>query len=209
MKTKRKILTLLLAATCSLNVFAQKGMNGVGINIPVGVYEGFVYLGIGAKYQYNLSDYLRIEPSVEYIPIYSKKTVGNVNDYDHPVFKAFLNGHMYLLSPRPARPYILAGAGFSMWEYAMISQHQSESMTGQVGNTSYTSRTYTSECFTYNIGFGYDFRLSHSIALQIEAMAFSSATDNANDGYGYYDYRDCNHSGKFSFLGRVGFVYTF
>lgn len=205
MKTKKMFLTLLLAATCSLNVLAQKGMQGLGINIPVGVYDGLTYLGIGAKYQYNLSDYLRIEPSVEYIPIYSKKTVGNAKDFDHPVFKAFMNGHVFILSPRPARPYFLAGAGFSIWEYAKVSQNQSYSMTGQVVNTTYTSRTETSESFTYNIGFGYDFRLSHSIALQIEAMAFSSVGDNAIDGFN----KDYDHSGKFSFLGRVGLVYTF
>lgn len=202
---KKLLCTLLLAFVCTGSMFAQKGMNGVGLNVPVGVYDGFVYLGIGAKYQYNISDYFRIEPSVEYIPVCSKKTVSNVKDYDHPSIKAFLNGHIFLLASRPARPYILLGAGFGIWEYANISESYAyNTTTGKVSGPYYSESEWTSESFTYNLGLGYDFRFSYKFALQVEATAFSSIVDNGHNAYKDYD-----HSGKFSFLGRVGLVYTF
>ena len=35
---KKLLCTLLLAFVCTGSMFAQKGMNGVGLNVPVGVY---------------------------------------------------------------------------------------------------------------------------------------------------------------------------
>lgn len=188
---KKVMMTLLMIAAFSVNGFAQKGMNGIGINVPVGVYDGFTFFGIGAKYQYNISDYFRIEPSFEYFPLHSKKKVGNIDNYDYVSLKAFLNGNIFLMSPRPARPYILAGAGFSMWNYSRIL-------------TDY-SLSESSECFAYNVGVGYDIRLSHSFAMQIEATAFSSVGDNAIKDSD----EDYVHSNKFLFMGRIGFTYTF
>ena len=96
MKTKKVILTLLMAMAFSLNGVAQKGMNGIGINIPVGTGDGFTWVGIGVKYQYNISDYFRIEPSFEYSPVYSKKDyLGVVDDYNYIKMNAFLNGHIF------------------------------------------------------------------------------------------------------------------
>ena len=187
---KKVMMTLLVVAAFSMNGFAQKGMNGIGINVPVGVYDGYKFLGIGVKYQYNISDYFRIEPSFEYFPLYSKKKVGSVDCYDNVNLKAFLNGHIFLMSPHPARPYILAGAGFAMWKY-----------NGRYSKGS----SQTSECFAYNVGVGYDIRLSHSFAMQIEATAFSSVGDNAIKNSD----EDYVHSNKFLFMGRIGCTYTF
>ena len=101
---------MLMATAFYQNGVAQKGMNGIGINIPVGVGNGFTWLGVGVKYQYNISDYFRIEPSFEFNPIYSKKDyLGKVDDYDYIKMNAFLNGHIFLMAPRPIRPYVLFG----------------------------------------------------------------------------------------------------
>ena len=202
---KKVFLTLLFATAFSLCGFAQKGMNGLGLNIPIGFYDDCSFFGFGVKYQYNISDNFRIEPSFEYFPLYSKKEVESEDSYDYVNLKAFLNGHIFLMSPRPARPYILVGAGFSMWNYAGINSNQGVDMMGNlVGTPVYDSHSETSECFAYNVGVGYDLRLSHSFAMQIEATGFSSMGDNAMKRYKDYD-----HSNKFSFMGRVGFTYTF
>ena len=205
MKTKKVILTLLMAMAFSLNGVAQKGMNGIGINIPVGTGDGFTWVGVGVKYQYNISDYFRIEPSFEYSPVYSKKDyLGVVDDYNYIKMNAFLNGHIFLMAPRPIRPYVLLGAGFTQWGcadiisniYASNSFYQSE----------YSVYDDTEECFSYHAGLGCDFRLTHNIAMQIEATAFSSA---AGSGTAKSAIVDHNHNGKWYFVGRLGFAYTF
>ena len=190
---KKVMMTLLLVAAFGVNSFAQKGMNGIGINVPAGVYDGFKFLGIGVKYQYNISNYFRIEPSFEYSPIYSKKDYKGMDDYDYVNMKAFLNGHLFLMSPRPVRPYVLLGAGFTQWGCAprIVS-----------------GRKDTEECFAYNAGLGCDFRLSHRIGMQIEATAFSSARGNGTTAKKYTEYNK-DHYGKWCFLGRIGFTYTF
>lgn len=201
---KKVFLTLLFATAFCMSGFAQKGMNGFGLNVPVGFYDGYSFFGVGVKYQYNISDYFRIEPSFEYFPLYSKKKVEGVDGYDHINLKAFLNGHIFLKSPSPARPYILVGAGFSMWSYNRIYSYYINDQTGNVVAYSNGGRSETSECFAYNVGVGYDIRLSHGLAMQIEATGYSSVGDNAMSGIKNYD-----HSNKFLFMGRIGFTYTF
>ena len=84
---KRFITVLLIAAMCSASALAQKGMSGVGVNIPLSTGDGGTALGIGVKYYYNVSDYFRLEPSAEYMVI----TPGGDEEYDIPLFKGFLN----------------------------------------------------------------------------------------------------------------------
>ena len=64
---KKNVFILLVAVLCSLNVMAQKGMNGVGINIPFAMGQGTTSFGVGVKYHYNISNYFRIEPSAAYM----------------------------------------------------------------------------------------------------------------------------------------------
>ena len=190
---KKLLCTLLLAFVCTGSMFAQKGMNGIGINIPVGVYDGYTYLGIGTKYQYNFSDYFRGEISFEYFPIYSNKYVYGVFDYDHINYKAFLNANIFLMSSRPARPYIIAGAGLSVWGCADVT-------------SSHSLQDDSDECFSFNVGLGYDFRLSYSVSMKMEATAFN---DLIGTGTAHSSYVDHDHEGKWSFLGRVGLTYNF
>ena len=93
------------------------------------------------------------------------------------------------MSPHPARPYILAGAGFAKWKYI---------------NRYYKGVPDYSKCFAYNVGVGYDIRLSQNFAMQIEATAFSSVGDDTGSLL-----KDFDHSNKFLFMGRIGCTYTF
>ena len=179
---KRIITVLLIAALCGANAWAQKGMHGLGVDIPVSIGRGTTALGIGAKYYYNFSNYYRLELSAELLPIHSKEK----KEYDYPMFKAFLNNHFFLLSPRPSRPYIIAGLGFVNLRYRVPNY----------------SREYTEACFNCDIGFGYDLRISHSFSIQLEAMGMDCLANTDPD-------RGEGHKGKWTFLGRVGLTYNF
>ena len=208
---KKIVLLLLMVVGGISNGFAQKGMNGVGVNIPVGIGGGFLSVGAGVKYQYNFSNYFRIEPSFEYFPIYTKKDYKGIDDYDYAQLKAFLNGHIFLMAPRPARPYVLVGAGFTQFSCSTIDNNtlvavNQNGKTTSVGTTYYDSWSNTEECFTYNIGIGYDIRLSHQFSMQIEGTAFSALGGSGTSKSATVAHE---HSGKWSFMGRIGFTYNF
>ena len=185
---KRMITVLLIAALCGANAWAQKGMHGLGVNIPLSTGQGTTALGIGAKYYYNISNYFRLEPSAEFLPIHSG---GNKDIYDYPLFKAFLNGHIFLASPRPSRPYIIAGLGYVNYKQAIRRNY-----------TIYYNYEYD-DGFNCNIGLGYDFRISHSFSIQLEAMGMNCLANSDPPQFGR------GHKGNWTFLGQVGLTYNF
>lgn len=205
---KKNFLALLLAATCYTSVSAQKGMSGLGVNVPFAVGSTSVgasnriskhsytttSLGIGVKYYYNISNYFRIEPSAEYMAFHS----GGDKEYDYPMLKAFLNGHVFFASPRPARPYLIVGMG-----YVYYRQHV------KVYNNTFVYGSYEDDGFCYNLGLGLDIRLSHSLSMQVEATGMSClvcSNDLQNDS-GYYN--DRIHNGRWTFIAHVGLAYNF
>ena len=172
------LLLLVMAAVFGGKVSAQKGMNGIGISVPVGHFSeravsghiaimGGWYAGIGIKYFYNLTNYFRIEPSVEYswsAPSYSLNSTLNLN--------------WFLNAPKPLRPYLIAGAGFLTeryeYEYPLGERHHKSG-------------------WGMNYGLGVDYRLSHTLSMQLEATATGIIT---GDCYG-------------AFVGRWGLTINF
>ena len=183
---KKLVLTLLLVAACGASAFAQKGMNGIGVNVPVSVGQGTTAFGIGVKYHYNISNYFRLEPSCEFLPIHSG---GDDEEYDFPQLKAFLNANIFLASPSPARPYIVAGLGYVSYK------------TNKAHHSGINSYSVTDDGFDWNIGFGYDFRLNHSLSMQLEATGMNCISGGFSDNWG--------HSGNWTFIGRIGLTYNF
>ena len=55
---------LLCSALISVGAFAQKGEKAVGVNLNFGTTASSV--GLGAKFQYGITDAIRIEPSLTY-----------------------------------------------------------------------------------------------------------------------------------------------
>lgn len=189
---KKILLALLLAATSISDVSAQKGMSGLGVNVPFAVGASTTSLGIGVKYYYNISNYFRIEPSAEYQAFHSG---GDKEEYNCPLFKAFLNGHVFFASPRPVRPYLIAGLGYVYYEQRIVRS-----------TNPYYRDYYSDDGFNYNIGLGLDIRLSHSLSMQVEATGMSCLICS-NDDNGSYEYR--NHKGRWLFIARVGLAYNF
>lgn len=205
---KRLFTMLLLTAVCSASAFAQKGMSGIGLNVPLSAGQGTTALGIGVKYYYNLSDYVRLEPSAEVLPIHS----GGDKVYDFPLFKGFLNAHLFLMSPRPSRPYLMAGVGYVYYDQNVEVEESIAAYNPYTGTTyspstlSYSYQDHSDDGFCYNIGVGYDFRLSHSFSMQVEATGMSCFSCS---NYTSQSSNDISHQGKWVFLARVGFTYNF
>ena len=86
------------------SAFAQKGIQSAGVHLSYGTkIESF---GIGIKYQYNITDNIRLEPSMNY------------SFANHGVDQFDLNTNVHYLFPMASniRVYPLAGLTFTRWE---------------------------------------------------------------------------------------------
>jgi len=162
MTVKKIILVLLLAVVTSGGAWAQKGMKGVGVNFAgnVGFDKGSIGLGGAVKFQYNISDYFRLEPSISFFALVD-------DDYSSAFDKAaLLNVHAFFMSPRSLRPYAFAGVGYL--DYLEKDYYYGSSYKGDV-NT---------DGFGFDAGLGVDYRVSHKISLQFEAGALMGVADD-------------------------------
>ena len=90
------------------SAFAQKGIQAAGVHLSYGTkIESF---GIGVKYQYNITDNIRLEPSMNYF-----FANNNVDMFD-------INANVHYLFPMASniRIYPLAGLTFAKWNSSLI-----------------------------------------------------------------------------------------
>ena len=163
---KKLILVLLLAVVTCGSAWAQKGMMGIGGNVAmnVGFDDGGIGIGGAVKFQYNISDYFRIEPSVTYhAPLES-----NDGTFD---LTALANMHIFMLSPRSVRPYVFAGVG-----YLGYSKESDFYIYDNYGYYNYKT-TKDDNGFGIDGGLGLDCRLSHSLSLQVEIGVLKGFAD--------------------------------
>ena len=86
------------------SAFAQKGIQAAGVHLSYGTeIESF---GIGVKYQYNITDNIRLEPSLNY------------SFPNHGVDQFDINANAHYLFPMASnvRIYPLAGLTFTRWD---------------------------------------------------------------------------------------------
>lgn len=90
------------------NAFAQKGIQSIGLNLNYG--SEIERMGIGIKYQYNITDNIRVEPSMNYF---------FENDgIDMLDFNA--NVHYLFPMDNNIRIYPLAGLTFARWDFGLV-----------------------------------------------------------------------------------------
>ena len=151
---KKVLLVCFALLAFSMQGFAQKGMQGIGVNLAGNVCEGFAFGG-DLKYQYNVSNYFRLEPSFSYYAA----------DDDSFDMAAFVNMHIFFSSPKAFRPYFFAGPGFVSYYESYWPSDFSK------------AEKYSRGDFGVNAGLGLDFRVS-SISLQLEAGAIMGVSDD-------------------------------
>ena len=88
------------------SAFAQQGIQAAGVHLTYGTeIESF---GIGVKYQYNISNNIRLEPSMNYY-----------FENNHEIDQFDLNANVHYLFPMASnvRVYPLAGLTFARWDF--------------------------------------------------------------------------------------------
>ena len=104
---KKLVLVICMFFACMGVSFAQQGIQAVGVHLSYGTEIENV--GLGIKYQYNITNNLRFEPSMEY---FFKKD--NVDMYD-------INMNIHYLFPiqNQVRIYPLLGFTYTHWSLDM------------------------------------------------------------------------------------------
>ena len=90
------------------NAFAQKGIQAAGVHLSYGTeIESF---GIGLKYQYNITDNIRLEPSMNYF-----FENNGIDQFD-------INANAHYLFPMASnvRIYPLVGLTFARWSFPQL-----------------------------------------------------------------------------------------
>ena len=91
------------------NTFAQKGIQAAGVHLSYGTeIESF---GIGLKYQYNITDNIRLEPSMNYFFENNGIDMFDINANAHYLFPMASN----------VRVYPLAGLTFARWDLGKVA----------------------------------------------------------------------------------------
>lgn len=151
---KKTLLLLLVAMSVSLSGFAQKGRQAVGVDVIPACYpnsERQLSVGVGMKYQYNLTDYIRLVPSAKYVFPHDADKWGS-DEYES--LQLGMDMNVYLTPLSRVRSYFIAGIYYNhVIEY----------------DKNYDDKDYAN-IVTTNFGIGLDYRLSYNITLQAEIM---------------------------------------
>ena len=94
------------------SAFAQKGIQAAGVNLNYGTKAESI--GIGVKYQYNITDNIRLEPSMNYY------FNNNYNKHGEDVFDINANAHYLVPMASNIRVYPLVGLTFARWNFQEV-----------------------------------------------------------------------------------------
>lgn len=125
------------------NAFAQQGKQAIGGNLSYGTEIESV--GLGLKYQYNITDQIRIEPSMDYFFKNNGLSMFDINANIHYLFPVASN----------ARLYPLAGFTYTNWHLDL----------GKVGDYNVSG---SDGKFGVNLGAGAEFNLSANWVMNLE-----------------------------------------
>ena len=91
------------------SAFAQKGIQAFGVNLGYG--SEIESASIGVKYQYNITNNIRLEPSANYF--FEKRGVD--------MFDFNANAHYLIPTENNIRLYPLAGLTFTRWDFGKVA----------------------------------------------------------------------------------------
>ena len=143
----RKIAIVAIAMfTVSVSVNAQeKGDMAAGGNLVIGSGDSFTNFGVGAKFQYNVINPLRLEASFTYFIRNDYITMWDMSFNAHWLFKMADRINLY---PLAGLGILNSGADYGLAKYGVRDTSESD--------------------FAVNIGGGIDFKLTDKLILNSE-----------------------------------------
>jgi outer membrane protein X len=148
---KRVALLAVFATAVAVNGSAQEaGDKAVGLNVAMGMGDGYTNIGFGPKFQYNVTAPIRLEASFTYFLKKDYITMWDANVNAHYLFGL---GDKAAFYPLAGLCIVNTGVSYSvdLGEY------------GSVGGSASESR------FGANLGAGLDYKLSDQLIANVEA----------------------------------------
>lgn len=139
------LFVFLLLSSVSINA-QKKGDMGLGLNLSVGVGDSYTNFGLGAKYQWNVTAPIRLEPSFNYYFKHDHRDMWDLN----------LNVHYLVPLQERFVIYPLLGVGV---------QHAKVSYRHDLWNE---NQSISTNKFAINVGAGIDYKLTKVILLNFE-----------------------------------------
>lgn len=176
---KRAAIIAIVAVSISVSASAQeKGDMAVVGSLALGAGNDLSNFGIGAKFQYNVMNPLRLEGAFTY---FLPKTwgVAGIAETKLSMWDLSVNANWLISLTEQLRVYPLAGIG-------ILGSKTSSSGAGEWGSYSYGGGS-TSE-FGFNIGAGLDFNLTSKLFINVDAKYRIASSWNrllASAGIGY------------------------
>lgn len=153
-------LFLLLILAVSLNGFAQKNEKAIGLNLGYG--SEIKSVAIGAKFNYGITDQIRVSPSFNYFLEKDGLSAWEVNADVHYLFN---------VAPKVS-VYPLAGLTFTGWTFDWGGMF--EDLEGFEIEEESTSNTETK--LGVNLGGGIGYRVTNNIGIGLE-LKYSVISD--------------------------------
>jgi outer membrane protein X len=157
---KRVAIAVIALVTMSVAARAQEqGDMAAGANLTVGMGDSFTNFGMGAKFQYNVINPLRLEAAFTYF-LPKKQGVSGLAESSLSMWDLGVNAHWLFPVASKITVYPMAGLGL------LGTSASAEVDLGEFG--SYGGSASASE-FGFNLGGGVDFKLTDKLILNAEA----------------------------------------
>ena len=154
----KKVAIVAISATINVTAYAQmyEGDKAFGGSLLIAGDETTL-VGIGAKFQYNITDPIRLEGSFSYFfpKKESEKYLGTTIETSLNMWNLSLNGHYLLPISDNLTAYPLAGLGIAGLK----------AKASALGYSDSASKNY----FGVNLGGGLDFHITDAITFNVEA----------------------------------------
>ena len=155
---KTAIVAIALVMTAVTAQAQVKGDMAAGAKVAFAIGNGATYVGIGAKYQYNVMDPLRLEGSFTYFLPKTESALGVKSKTG--MWDFMVNAHWLFRVSDRINLYPVAGLG------VMGVTAKAKADLGELGDYS-VGGNHTD--FAFNLGGGADFFLSDSFFINVEA----------------------------------------
>ena len=137
---KKLIVLLSMMFFIMSSAFAQKGIQAAGIHLSYGTEISSI--GLGVKYQYNITDNIRLEPSINYF----------FENDGVDMFDFNANAHYLFPVQNNVRFYPLAGLTYASWR----------------ADFGHDGAEITHNKFGMNLGGGAEFDISNELMVNFE-----------------------------------------
>lgn len=174
MDTRRMLRKVLFMAVMLMAAFTlqaqEKGDMAAGANLSYGTKDGYNNFGVGAKFQYNLTDALRLEPSATY---FFKKDYLSMWDINVNLHYLFPLGEKFSIYPLAGVSLLGAKADYDDWVDDVLEEWGVEGGGGSSSETKFGANLGAGAQYWLTSGFALTFEVKYQLVSDFDRPVFT------------------------------------